>query len=567
MAGTNQDQKDGFSCKLWRGEAMCLLGFDVENPEDDFVGFAIERQAPGEDFVVLNNRLAFSYPADSSGVTGARLFPSLQAPFQKFRWIDFPDDSKPGVYNYRVTKMHMPTDGPLVQGTQFTVSIALGGETFPGFVDFGYTRNFASSQAYAERFGNNPDIIPANADDGLNFDKAAVIAKTPEVYNWLGFKAKRLLFGLLDEAVNDPSVTVEFLAYDLNEPDVVQKLSSLGNRLKAVIDNSASHDSPTSAESTAAARLTAAGAQVTRTKFLGLQHHKVLILSRNGKPFKVSCGSTNFSFRGLYIQANNVAVFSNPDIAALYSQMFAQAFTNPTAFPSNDLALKWHLEAEPNAPRVSICYAPHKDAALSLNPVGSAIDQATSSVFYSIAFLSQIKSGPTHDAIARLIGRPIFSYGIVNQDGGLAVHKPDGSIGQVDFQFLSDHSPEPFKSEWQGGKGINIHHKFVVTDFNQPNAKVFMGSCNLSPSGEQGNGDNLQMIEDPTVATSYAIEALRLFDHLHFRTVMKDATAAGQPLTSITLKKPRAISGQDPWFAKYYVPNTQDLRDRQIFAR
>ena len=36
------DTKDGFSMKLWRGERMCLIGFDVDQPEPDFVGFAIE---------------------------------------------------------------------------------------------------------------------------------------------------------------------------------------------------------------------------------------------------------------------------------------------------------------------------------------------------------------------------------------------------------------------------------------------------------------------------------------------------------------------------------------------
>ena len=34
--------------KLWRGERMCLLGFNVEKPEEDFVGFAIECKEPGE---------------------------------------------------------------------------------------------------------------------------------------------------------------------------------------------------------------------------------------------------------------------------------------------------------------------------------------------------------------------------------------------------------------------------------------------------------------------------------------------------------------------------------------
>jgi hypothetical protein len=31
-------KKDGFSMKLWRGERMCLIGFDVEDPEPDLVG-------------------------------------------------------------------------------------------------------------------------------------------------------------------------------------------------------------------------------------------------------------------------------------------------------------------------------------------------------------------------------------------------------------------------------------------------------------------------------------------------------------------------------------------------
>ena len=83
----------------------------------------------------------------------------------------------------------------------------------------------------------------------------------------------------------------------------------------------------------------------------------------------------------------------------------------------------------------------------------------------------------------------------------------------------------PFQQEWSGGAGIHQHDKFVAADFNLPTAKVFTGSSNLSPSGETGNGDNLVMIEDPRVATSYAIEALRIFDHLHFRSNMQAAAA------------------------------------------
>jgi hypothetical protein len=133
---------------------------------------------------------------------------------------------------------------------------------------------------------------------------------------------------------------------------------------------------------------------------------------------------------------------------------------------------------------VSFCFSPHKDSDLSLNPVRGAIDGANSSVLYAIAFLNQIKSGPTKEALDRLMTRPVFSYGVVDKSGGLEVRKPDGSTGLVDFEYLAAHAPEPFRSEWSGGKGINVHHKFVVTDFNQKTAKVFTGSSNLAPSGE-----------------------------------------------------------------------------------
>ena len=62
---------------------------------------------------------------------------------------------------------------------------------------------------------------------------------------------------------------------------------------------------------------------------------------------------------------------------------------------------------------------------------------------------------------------------------------PDGEVGLVDFAFLSKHAPEPFKSEWSGGQGINIHNKFVVVDFDQPGAKVYAGSSNFAPSDDE----------------------------------------------------------------------------------
>jgi phosphatidylserine/phosphatidylglycerophosphate/cardiolipin synthase-like enzyme len=192
-------------------------------------------------------------------------------------------------------------------------------------------------------------------------------------------------------------------------------------------------------------------------------------------------------------------------------------------------------------------------------------------VLYAVAFLSQITSGPTEEAFKRLMKRPVFSYGITDKRGRLELQKPDGSTGLVDFSYLAGNAPEPFKTEWSGGKGINVHHKFVVTDFGLPTAKVFTGSSNLAPSGEQGNGDHLILIEDRKVAIGYAIEALRVFDHLHFRDRMEKALKktprGGAKRDPLALRKPTAISGKPAWFEEYYVPGSQKERDRTLFAR
>jgi phosphatidylserine/phosphatidylglycerophosphate/cardiolipin synthase-like enzyme len=566
----NAAQQGSLSVKLWRGERMCLIGLDVTNPEPDFIGFSIEVKAPGDsDYVALKNRLNFSYDTGGKGVDGFRNFESTQAPFQKFRWLHFPDTPSSEPYLYRITKLHMPSDGQIVNGDQVSdLSMVLDKESYDGYLDVGFTRNFASSQAFNARCkAANPPIdpntlIPSSADDGPSFSKLP-----GDMYEWLGFEAYELIFGILDEVVNDPSLSIDVFAYDFNEPDVIAKLVACGSRVRAVIDDSGSHLPTSSAESQVAAKLAAsAGADhVVRMHFKTLQHNKVFIVKKDGTPIKVLFGSTNFSFRGLYIQANNALVFHSPDAAQLFSKAFDQAFTKKgRGFATDPISGQWQLVQPGGEPLAHFCFSPHSSSGLSLNPVGAAIDQASSSVFYAIAFLNQIKSGPTRDAINRLMTKDVFSYGIADKEGGLTINKPDGSVGQVDFAYLAAKVPEPFSSEWSGGSGIHLHDKFVVCDFNLPSAKVFTGSSNLSPSGETGNGDNLVMIEDQRVATAYAIEALRIFDHLEFRAKMQASESTPGP---IMLAKPVALSGAAAsWFAPFYVEGSQKARDRMLFS-
>jgi hypothetical protein len=117
-----------------------------------------------------------------------------------------------------------------------------------------------------------------------------------------------------DEEQLRPEPYHDFFAYDLNEPGIVAMLEQTGGRLRAIIDDSGAHAAAASAESQAAQRLsTSTGVNnVNRMHFKNLQHNKVLIAKKNGEPIKVLFGSTNFSFRGIYIQANNALVFYAP---------------------------------------------------------------------------------------------------------------------------------------------------------------------------------------------------------------------------------------------------------------
>ncbi|MBN8647682.1 MAG: hypothetical protein J0L55_06975 [Caulobacterales bacterium] len=565
---------DGFSFKIWRGEYMFLLAFDVEAPDDDFVGFAIAVKSPNSDkFYYLRNRIAFDY-ANKEAVNGFRLFSSLEAPIQKFRWLHFPYDPKDGIYTYKATMMHMDENDVLREGKTIELPIEVQNQTIDGLLDVGFTRNFASSQAYNDKFGSHKNIIPKYSHDGLEFQKPNLIDNYSKksVYDWLGFKAKEKIDYFLDNALAKGN-EIKIMLYDFNEPDLLFKFKSFGAKLKAIIDDSGNenkgsskHINPFSAESKAAKRLEENGCKVKRTHFKGLQHNKVFIEIENGKPIKALFGSTNFSYRGIYIQANNVIVFENEEVAGLFNQMFEIAWDNPDDFAKNDFAKKWHEITQNGLPKMEFCFSPHKDSDLSMVKLADVIKNCKESLFYSIAFLYQTKSGPVLPALMAVEQNPnILNYGTSDKNGKLTLHKPDGSFGLVSFASLSKFAPSPFKEEWSGQGGINIHHKFVVADFHTEDATVFLGSSNLAPSGEEKNGDNLMMIKDQRIAVSYALEAMRVFDHLQFRVKMKEGDNKENYV--IKLRKPPRNPNEYTWFKSYYKPNSQKLRDRILFAK
>lgn len=559
-----------FTLKAHRGEGMLLLAMNWKNgkPPSDFVGFSIEYREPGGNrFYALKNRITF---LDKNGKVGSSQS-SLQAPFQKFRWVHFPRNADmKGNFRYRVKPAFMNDKDELSYGDSQEVDITLQREPYPRKLNVGFTRGFVSSQAFVDKYEKNGGIktlLPSEAKQGLDFKPTHPKAK--EALQWMGFEAVEEIIGLLDKAIEDKTAQVRVVAYDLNEPEVVNRLIKLGNRLKIIIDDKntkgdSDHGDADSAESIAAEKLMkSTNGNVKRQHLGNLQHNKTIVV--DGKKLNaVVCGSTNFSWRGFYVQANNAVVIQG----ARAIKPFLDAFDNYWKFDSvsdfgNTDSAVWN-DLRLNTIDAKVSFSPHTSDNALLDSIADDMKNNTqSNLFYSLAFLYQTE-GAIKEAIKKLTGSDkIFVYGISDKKvGGIELQKPDGNVLPVYPSQLSGNLPEPFRSEPAGGSGARMHHKFVVIDFDKPTARVYFGSHNFSPTADTKNGENLLLIRDRKIAVAYMIEALRLFDHYHFRVSIKENKEKGKPFA---LKWPPRKAGEKAWWEEYY-DDKRKVRDREMFA-
>jgi phosphatidylserine/phosphatidylglycerophosphate/cardiolipin synthase-like enzyme len=555
-----------FTLKVHRGDGMALLAMNWKNgkPPKDFVGFGIEYREPGGDrFFALKNRLAFPGPSDQ--VNPNRLS-SLRSPIQKFRWVHFPRNAElPGEFVYRVTPVFMNAADELSYGEAQDVAIELRRETYPRKLNVAYTRGFVSSQAFVDRYesaGPISKLLPPKASVGLDF--VPTHPKADEALAWMGFEARSAILEVLDDAIADKKAQVRVVAYDLGEPGIVSRLEKLKERLKIIIDDSAEHGTSHSAETQAAKRLaTSAGAaNVKRQHVLNLQHNKTIVVD-GPKGKRAVCGSTNFSWRGLFVQSNNAVVLKGAKAVKPFLAAFEAYWSQPASAFGGTPAAKWEsLGLAGIDARVS--FSPHKASNALLKKIADDIGSGTkSSLFYSLAFLHQTQ-GPVREAIRKVTATSgIFVYGMADKEiGGLDLQKPDGNVAPVFPAALSKNVPKPFSAEPTGGGGIRMHHKFVVIDFDKPSARVYLGSYNFSSAADSKNGENLLLIRDRRIAVSYVVEALRMFDHYHFRIAQQEAKTAKKRLV---LREPPRKAGERPWWHEDYT-KAHKIRDRELFA-
>jgi hypothetical protein len=582
---TGSNDKAPFTLKIHRGDGMALLAMNWRKgePPRNFVGFAIEfREPDSSQFWPVMNRIGF--PGQRSKQSDPPI-ESTKAPFQKFRWVHFPRNAeKPGKFTYRVTPMFMDGGGVLSRGEEQRASLALMRETLPGKMNVAFTRGYVSSQSFANQFapdGKLSTLIPDNAKTGLTFK--ATHKKAAKAHEWMGFEARATILELLDEAIAKKA-EVRVIAYDLNLPEILTRLEKLKSKLKVIIDDSTGtgggHRSSTSPESASAKRLmkSAGKGNVVRQHMANLQHHKSIAVKGPGIN-KVVYGSTNYTWRGFYVQSNNAVIVNSKKAVDDYFSFFEDYFgaANAAAFRKSKAAIGWHKLGVAGL-NAQVGFSPHGAKNGLLSSIGKDIGKAKSSVFFSLAFLGQMKKGPIGPALGKQIkSKTVHTLGIADAqikagNLGVTVMTPDNKRRVVRASALTGNVPPPFSTEPSGLSGANgnhrgtrMHHKFVVIDFDRPDARVYLGSYNFSEPADLENGENLVFIKDRTVATSYMIEAVRIFDHYRFRTVQESQKKKKGKKEVITLTPAPKTAAAKPWWQRHWDDPIR-RRERELFA-
>ena len=116
----------GLRVVAYAGANSVLLAMTV--PQDNtanLAGFAIWRQRDGEDEQPLLNRLSFDDAVTSETTPQQRKWtPSDQAPFQKFRWVDVPEDGFSAPITYRVRALYFSGTGTTTKaGPEVSVTV------------------------------------------------------------------------------------------------------------------------------------------------------------------------------------------------------------------------------------------------------------------------------------------------------------------------------------------------------------------------------------------------------------------------------------------------------------
>jgi hypothetical protein len=550
-------QSDGVSVKAYAGTTGVILAFDVAaDKREGLLGFAIQRSGGNRPTKWLSGALSFPGVERKPGVFAA----SDVAPIQKFRWSDytvFPDTT----YTYEVhpvygTPSKLRLDpGPAV--TVMTSSVTRGDHRVV------FNRAAAASQAFSRDF---PEVeVELEAARKEKRDAAL----PPRALAWLSRGALEQITSFCARALDQTwALDVAIYEYELQEiRDAIDAARHRGADVRIVFH--AKPDDPQTVlneEHTADWAASQKRARVTSR----ICHDKFIVLSRidneRRTPAAVLCGSTNFTFNGVYRQANVVHTALRPELAQRYLDLFEVLFGGATPGETR----KWINVNNPLSSDAGIVagFSP-RSGEVDLDLFAAEIRGAARDVLFCTAFdlnerILEALKGKPHDDILR--------FGLQNsRDKITGIHR-DCTADFVAVAMLNEGLEGFLKESTAGQSGnILIHTKLIVVDFTSDAPTVISGSHNLSASASGGNDENFLIIRGAVdVADCYGVELMRLYDHYRFRWHQSPRSKVGEeaapPPPEDPTWPPGTLCPDDRWTKQYFEDGSLEAADRLRFG-
>jgi phosphatidylserine/phosphatidylglycerophosphate/cardiolipin synthase-like enzyme len=565
------------SVKAYAGTTGILLSFNLkdDSKQKGLLGFAISRKRQGQPeklnspleamdtngFKFLNGMLPFPGQAHNPGDP----IPTSKSPIQKFRWSDYtvrPETT----YSYRVRPVygepehldpHDPVEITVTTGT-WDMATMLNTQDQHHVL---FNRAAGASQAFSREFVQDNEKINAALEKNKKkpAGKRGVPDLSPQALDWLSRGVKQGIVNFLGQA-KDESYAADVAIYQYELADIVDAVNQALDRGVKVrlIYHAKPGDKQTTKNKKSAAHLPAADkvARVTNAIF----HHKFIVLSKidGGQriPFAALAGSTNFTFNGVYCQANDIYVSTAAGVAHKYLDQFEKIFAGEAVADTKARDTEENV-LDPSGP-LQVGFSP-RAGKTDLSCFATLINSAKQDVLFATAFnldksVMDALHGQPHDSILR--------YGVQDKAGKMTGIDADRTAAFTAAAMLPKGLEGWLQEQHVKGQtgSILIHTKCIVVDFTSDQPIVISGSHNFSANASQSNDENYEIFRgDTELADTFGCEIMRLFDHYRYRYV--EAKTAKQK----NHKSP-VLTPDDTWTKDYFYPSTLKYADRMIFS-
>jgi PLD-like domain len=540
---------NGLTLAVYAGTTGAALAWDLDDDRrDGMLGFAIKRYGGKHPRGAwLQGGIGFPTQQHKPG----RFLNTHRAPIQAFRWGDY--TVQPATeYRYELVPMYGAPDdlkpGPSVTASVTTEPLQQGAHSIA------FNRAVAASQAYSARFRDKDP-----------HDNAAA-------RSWLSRGLEEFLTSFIERADGQTALDVVIYEYELETiRQALQAAAERGATVRLVFHagtKPADEQTPLNKANVEADGWPAAELRPRVTR--NICHDKTIVLSRlrNGtrEPQAVLTGSTNWTFNGLYYQANVAHVVDSTDVAAQYLAVFEQLFAGATQADMRGWLSANNPLAAGDEAAIEVLFSPRRDRG-DLDHYVALVNTAQRSLIFATAFELD---DALLDALAGANGaRRILRYGLQNSASRVTGYNRELARTFTATGRLTS-APDHFLRESAHGQlgNILVHAKIILLDFDTPQPTLITGSANYSWSSSHANDENTLVVRrDTRVADIYLCELLRLFDHYRFRYNWAHPPAAGEAGGGTEARRVE-LDPTPGWTARYYDdPADPHAVERRQLAR